>query len=470
MFQGNKEITLELHELSARETQEKEIYTVSELTRSIKFVLEDDFHDIWVEGEISNFRVPNSGHAYFTLKDEESQLRVVLFRLNRRLLKFEIGDGLHVIARGRISVYEPKGEYQLIADYIEPKGIGALQLAFDQLKMKLFKEGLFNEEHKKPIPQFPWRIAIVTSPTGAAIRDILRIIERRFSTMHIIIYPVKVQGDEASREIAMAIRKLNELSDSGFVGPIDVLIVGRGGGSLEDLWAFNEEVVARAIYDSRIPVISAVGHEIDYTISDFVADLRAPTPSAAAELVVRDRREIIQNILDMEKRLMNAVQNTIVLLKSDLKGLQERRVIKSPLDKINEFQQEIDDLHLRLRRSQFMVLKKMREETNHLSKGLSLLNPWARIKRIREILSELTRGLETAENHRIDILDKKLKGMAGRLNALSPLAVMERGYSICRRLPDMKIIKDISDLEKDGRIHVRLHKGELVCQVKERKQ
>ncbi|MEK6545370.1 MAG: exodeoxyribonuclease VII large subunit [Nitrospinota bacterium] len=410
---------MELSETSITELAEREIYTVSELTRAVKFILEENFHDIWVEGEISNFKVSNSGHAYFTLKDEESQLRVVLFRLNKRLLKFEPDDGLHVIVRGRISVYEARGEYQLIADYMEPKGIGALQLAFEQLKEKLFKEGLFDEAHKKPIPDFPNKIAIVTSPTGAAIRDILRIIGRRFPNIHIIIYPVMVQGEGAAEKIAMAITELNGLSD------IDVMIVGRGGGSIEDLWAFNEEVVARAIYNSHIPIISAVGHEIDYTISDFVADLRAPTPSAAAELVVRDRREVIQNITSLEKRLINAVQNKVYILKGNLTGLQERRVLKSPFDKIYELQQRVDEMELRIKKT---------------------------------------------INHRIEMLDKELSGITGRLDALSPLAVMKRGYSICRRLPDMKIIKDISEVEKGGEVNVKLHKGELVCHVAERKQ
>lgn len=450
--------------------QEREVYTVSELTRSIKFVLEEDFSDIWVEGEISNFRVPNSGHAYFTLKDKESQLKIVLFRLNKRLLKFEPEDGLHVIIRGRISVYEPRGEYQLIADYMEPKGIGALQLAFEQLKEKLFKEGLFDEAHKKPIPQFPQKIAIVTSPTGAAIRDMLRIIDRRFSTIHIVIYPVRVQGEGASIEIAQAIKELNILSHSELAEPIDVMIIGRGGGSIEDLWSFNEEVVARAIYDSKIPVISAVGHEIDYTISDFVADLRAPTPSAAAELVVKDKREVAQNIIGMEKRLINAVRNMLDILKSDLIGLQERRVLRAPLDRIYELQQRCDDLTLRIKRSPMTIYKKFSEKTSHLTKSLFILNPIVRIQRIKEILSEMNRGLEIAVKHRLEILDKKLKGTAGRLNALSPLAVLERGYSISRRLPDMKIIKDASDIEKGRQLNVKLHKGELVCRVEEQKK
>ena len=443
--------------------QEREVYTVSELTRAIKFVLEEDFPEVWVEGEISNFRVPNSGHAYFTLKDKDSQLKVVLFKLNKRLLKFEPEDGLSCIVRGRISVYEPRGEYQLIAEDMEPKGIGALQLAFEQLKEKLFKEGLFDEAHKIPIPQFPQKIAIVTSPTGAAIRDMLRIIDRRFSNVHIIIYPVKVQGEGASAEIARAVKELNALPD------IDVMIVGRGGGSIEDLWAFNEEIVARAIYDSKIPVISAVGHEIDYTIADFVADLRAPTPSAAAELVVRVRKEVVQNIIGLEKRLINSIQNMVDILKSDLTGLQERRVLKSPLDKIYELQQKIDDIGLRVRRSPLLIYEKFTEKTFHLSRSLFILNPIVRIERIKEMLTELNKGLETTIDHRMEIFDKRVKGILGKLDALSPLAVMERGYSICRRMPDMKIIKNSTEVEKGGQVNVRLHKGELICRVEEQK-
>jgi len=282
----------------------KKILTVSELTLNIKGHLEEGFRELWVEGEISNFRSPASGHYYFTLKDDKSQIRAVVFRFMGRSLKFEPKDGLSVICRGRITVYEPRGEYQLILDYMEPKGIGALQLAFEQLKEKLAKEGLFDPAHKKLLPLLPQKIGIVTSPTGAAIRDLLTVIGRRFSNVEILINPVKVQGEGAHQEIAKSIYELN-----GIPG-IDVIIITRGGGSLEDLWSFNEEIVARAIYRSSIPVISAVGHEIDFTIADFVADLRAPTPSAAGELVVRDKAELI-NLLET---LFNRMKNIILHL------------------------------------------------------------------------------------------------------------------------------------------------------------
>ena len=263
------------------------IYKVSELTSSIKLILEDSFPNIWVEGEISNLKSPSSGHIYFTLKDDRSELKSVFFKSDNEKIKFDIKDGMHVICSGRISLYEKQGVYQLYVTGLEPKGVGALQLAFEQLKEKLFKEGLFDESRKKPLPMLPDRIGIVTSPTGAAIGDMLKVLKRRFSNVEILINPVKVQGEGAKEEIAGAIRDFNDMNN------VDVIIVGRGGGSLEDLWAFNEEVVARAICDSKIPIISAVGHEMDWTISDLAADLRAATPSVAAELVIAKKSELI---------------------------------------------------------------------------------------------------------------------------------------------------------------------------------
>src|SRR3990170_6260873 len=272
------------------------ILTVTQLTIRVKDLLEGTFPDVWVVGEISNLSAPRSGHIYFTLKDEQSQIRAVLFRSSQRFLKFTLQHGLQVICRGRVGVYEPRGEYQLVLEYIEPKGVGALQQAFEELKARLAKEGLFDLDRKKPLPLLPRRIGIITSPTGAAIRDMLRVIRRRHPKMEILIYPVVVQGAAAAPEIVEAIRYFNQEKNA------DVLIVGRGGGSLEDLWAFNEESVARAVYGSAIPVISAVGHETDYTISDFVADLRAPTPSAAAEMVVKNKEDIQRHIVTLYKR------------------------------------------------------------------------------------------------------------------------------------------------------------------------
>jgi exodeoxyribonuclease VII large subunit len=293
----------------------KYIYKVSELTAGIKFILESSFPNIWVEGEVSNFSAPSSGHFYFTLKDEKSELKCAFFKNENEKIRFEIKDGTYVICFGRISIFEKRGQYQLIISNIEPKGIGALQLAFEQLKERLLKEGLFDESHKKPIPIVPDRIGIVTSSTGAVIRDMLHILEKRFSNVEIIINPVKVQGDGAKEEIAGAIEDFNRLNN------VDVIIVGRGGGSLEDLWAFNEEIVARAIYNSKIPIISAVGHEVDWTISDFVADLRAPTPSVAAERVIAKKSDIIETLERIEKKIK-----------------------AFPLDIVKEYEQCLDDI------------------------------------------------------------------------------------------------------------------------------
>ncbi|HWM78482.1 MAG TPA: exodeoxyribonuclease VII large subunit, partial [Methylomirabilota bacterium] len=280
---------------------ERRVYTVSELTAGIKGTLEGTFPAVWVEGEISNLRVPSSGHAYFTLKDEGAQLSAVLFRGRGRRVRFEPEDGMHVLAFGGLDVYAARGQYQLVVELMEPQGLGALQLAFEQLKRKLEAEGLFDEARKRPLPAFPRVIGIVTSPTGAAIRDMLNIIGRRFADLHILITPVRVQGDEAPGEIVQALLHLQEIAN------LDVIIVGRGGGSIEDLWAFNDERVARALAVCRVPVISAVGHETDFTIADFVADLRAPTPSGAAELVVREKLAVMETLADLYARLKQAM-------------------------------------------------------------------------------------------------------------------------------------------------------------------
>ena len=329
-------MTSMMQETNDRFSEYKTILTVSELTQKVKTRLETDFEEVWVEGEISNLRRPSSGHSYLTLKDEKSQIRAVIFRFMGRYLKFEPQDGMLVICRGKMSVYEPRGEYQLILDYMEPKGVGALQLAFEQLKEKLAREGLFATEHKKPLPYLPRKIGIVTSPTGAAVKDLLNVIGRRFPTMSILISPVKVQGEGSAQEIARAVDELN------LVQGIDVIIVARGGGSLEDLWSFNEECVARAIYRSSIPVVSAVGHEIDFTIADFVADLRAPTPSAAGELVVRDKGELVNFIESLSDRLRN---RTLQILETEKKHSQ--LVMKRFPDlrfRLSDLQLRVDDL------------------------------------------------------------------------------------------------------------------------------
>jgi exodeoxyribonuclease VII large subunit len=394
--------------------QDIHILSISELTQLIKFQLEQSFDYLWVEGEISNFRIPSSGHFYFTLKDEKSQIRAVMFRSQNRTLEFSPEDGLSVICRGRLNVYETRGEYQLILDYLEPKGLGALQLAFEQLKQRLAQEGLFDTDHKKPLPQLPRKIGIVTSPTGAAIRDILNIIERRFANVGILIYPVKVQGEGAAQEIATALQELNQMPE------IDVVILARGGGSIEDLWPFNEEVVARAIYHSEIPVISAVGHEVDFTIADFVADLRAPTPSAAAELVVRNKDDLIYNLNTVYVRLKNSIR------------------------KIYEFNQ-----------SRFAFLQKRIPDPRKMIPGLRLT------------IDEYGERIAFYVSNALKIKKEKIEGMMGRLDALSPLNVLKRGYSITRTVPDLKVVRNAKQLASGDKINVRLFKGELMCRVEE---
>ena len=434
------------------------ILTVSELTQEIKDILEDKFPDVWVEGEISNLRIPPSGHIYFTLKDDLSQIRAVLFKRQARTLRFVPEDGLHTICRGRVSLYEKRGDYQLILETIEPKGIGALQLAFLQLKERLEKEGLFDPAHKKPVPMIPQKIGIVTSPTGAVIQDMLHILGRRFENLHILLYPVRVQGEGALSEIAEAIKYFNQRTE------VDVIIVGRGGGSLEDLWAFNEELVARAIYHSKIPIVSAVGHETDYTIADFVADLRAPTPSAAAELIVRDKREM-KNILHyLGGRLENEM---LQILQGDRTHLSHLvRIFKEPGKKVQEHVLRVDDLVNRLRLLASWTLKRRGEKCLHLSENLLLRNPMERIKTLRIFIFEAKKHLGQNIKYSIEIQRRRVAGTSGKLDSLSPLSILQRGYSITRKFPSLQILRDASHVKEGDKVEVKLYQGALLCEVK----
>jgi len=390
------------------------IVTVTQLTYQLKNLLEGTFPDVWVEGEISNLTVPQSGHAYFTLKDAQSQIRGVLFKSFQRFLKFTLQHGIQVICRGRVSVYEPRGEYQLIVDYVEPKGVGALQLAYEQLKARLEQEGLFAREHKKPLPLIPQRIGIVTSPTGAAIRDILRVIKRRHPRLHILIYPVPVQGVEAAPAIVEAIHYFNGEQ------LVDVLIIGRGGGSLEDLWAFNEETVVRAIHASNVPIISAVGHETDYTIADFVADLRAPTPSAAAEMVVQSEERFHEFIASLESNLIKNMRHQINLTRASLR--EYSRLLTDPRRILEQYAQHVDDF------------------TNRLASGLR-----QHVRRDRALLTSLVAGL----------------------SHLNPLGILSRGYSVTRKMPEGTILKDAAQVMPGDMIKTRLHEGEVLSRVEQ---
>tara|TARA_B100000315_G_scaffold94826_1_gene87146 strand:+ start:102 stop:1499 length:1398 start_codon:yes stop_codon:yes gene_type:complete len=444
------------------ENPERQVYTVTEITHAIKFSLETEFPRVWIEGEISNLRIPSSGHMYLTIKDGDSQIKVVMFRSGKSQLKFEPKDGDQVIVKGKITVYEPRGEYQIVIDYMEPKGIGALQLAFQQLKEKLSKEGLFDEELKKSLPLLPQKIGIVTSPTGAAVRDILNIIERRFPNVHILIAPVKVQGEGAAQEIAAAVKDLNKIKG------VDAIIVGRGGGSIEDLWAFNEEVVARAIFKSEIPVISAVGHEIDFTISDFVADLRAPTPSAAAELLVRDKNILLENIVTLYKRLLGNIRGTLHDSKTQLKNLISRKVLQDPLTPIHEKQQRLDEVALRMERAIKNSLQTQKEKTRANKKHLFLLNPLNKIKQHKVLLSEVEKKINSQMNFTFNISRNTLNAAMKRLDSVSPLSVLNRGYAICRTYPEEKVLKDSRNVSIGERIKVQLSKGKLLCNIADR--
>jgi exodeoxyribonuclease VII large subunit len=433
------------------------IYTVTQLTGEIKTLLERSFEHVWVEGEISNLRLPGSGHLYFTLKDESAQVRAVLFRTQRRLLKFEPGDGLMVVGYGRLTIYEPRGEYQLVLDHMEPKGLGALQLAFEQLKERLAAEGLFEAARKRPLPSYPQKIGIVTSPTGAAIRDILQIINRRFAGVHVLLCPARVQGPGAAKEIAQAIDVLNRLPD------LEVIIVARGGGSLEDLWAFNEEAVARAIYRSRLPVISAVGHEVDFTIADFVADLRAPTPSAAAELVVRNKIELVQTVQSLLARLCQANRVSRDGKRERISSLIHR--LSDPRKKISDRRLRLDDLCSRLGGCVRQVLSRKTERMGLTVERLRFLHPGRRIAESSHHLSQLCGRLSLAGRAGLRFRRQNLDACAGRLQTLSPLGILERGYSIAQIIPSGEVIRRAAQLKIEERVRVRVHRGEFTARV-----
>jgi exodeoxyribonuclease VII large subunit len=416
------------------------VLSVSELTRRLQEVLEERFPAVWVEGEISNYRLYGSGHAYFTLKDAESQIRAVLFRNRGRRIKFEPADGLHVMAFGSIEVYPQRGEYQMVIELLEPKGLGALQLAFEQLKARLQAEGLFDQARKRELPRFPRKIGVVTSASGAAIRDILRVIGRRFGDLHIVIAPCRVQGDGAAEEIAQGLRDLNAL------GGVDVIIVGRGGGSLEDLWAFNEEVVARAIVASKVPVVSAVGHEVDYTIADFVADLRAPTPSAAAELVVREKQAVVDSLAQLRARL--------------------ERFAARPL---RDLERRVDELTARLRREMRNELGRAHHRVVLATRALRASDPVARLARDRHRLESLQSRMITLLHRRHDRAHAALRTAVGRLDSLSPLAVLGRGYSLTRT-PAGDIVHSPAQVSVGDAIRVLLQRGSLDARVTETRE
>jgi exodeoxyribonuclease VII large subunit len=437
----------------------RKVYTVYEITTEIKRSVEA-FGSVWIQGEISNFKHHSSGHMYFSLKDDRAQLKAAFFRNNNLYVKFRPEDGLEVVVRGRLSVYEPRGDYQIIVEYMEPVGLGSLQLAFDQLKERLRKEGLFDEARKKRLPLLPGKIGIVTSPTGAALRDMLRILERRNASLRVLVYPAKVQGLGAAEEIVAGVRYFNTRDD------IDVIIIGRGGGSIEDLWAFNEEAVARAVYDSRIPLISAVGHEIDFTISDFVADLRAPTPSAAAEMVSGAREDLRATVLSLLQRAVQAVRLDFERRRSRLERLAGSRAFNVAPNKIREFQQRFDEAALRLGESMRRFISAQRHRGQMMHTRLAKIDLRRLVGMSGQVLAGHQRQLLASVELRLQKERSRLELATGRLHALSPLEILARGYAICRNA-EGRIMKDAALATAGDRVSVKLARGELNCQVNE---
>jgi exodeoxyribonuclease VII large subunit len=443
---------------------ERVVCTVGELAMRIKAHLEDQFPAVWVEGEISNLRTPSSGHAYFTLKDDTAQLRCVLFRGRGRRVAFQPEDGMQVLAFGGLDVYLARGEYQLVVELLEPKGVGALQLAFEQLKRRLEAEGLFDAARKRPLPPFPRTIGIVTSPTGAAIRDMLHVIDRRFADLRILITPVRVQGEEAPGEIVAALRDLQAVED------LDVIIVGRGGGSIEDLWAFNDERVARAIAGCRVPVISGVGHETDFTIADFVADLRAPTPSAAAEVVVQEKLQVARALVSLYEALKQAMASRLERDRVRVEVLGKRRVLTDAARALRDLYRRVDELTSRLTRA---MRGSERQVTHRLSlarNALRSLNPVARIANGAVLLAQLRGRLASAAVHSVKVSQHRFDAAVGRLDSLSPLAVLGRGYSLTRLLPSGVIVRDAAQTRPGDAIEILLHQGAVEARVERLKE
>jgi exodeoxyribonuclease VII large subunit len=435
-----------------------EIWSVSQLTRRVKSLLETEVSYIWVSGEISNYRVSPAGHAYFTLKDADSQIDAVMFRGKLMNLRFGPESGLEVIVYGLITVYEKRGSYQIICDEMQPKGMGALQLAFEKLRKRLQGEGLFDEARKKPLPLLPKRIGVVTSPTGAAIRDILNVIRRRFANVHVILWPARVQGDEAAPEIAEGVTVLDEWG-------VDVMIVGRGGGSLEDLWPFNEEVVVRAISAAQTPIISAVGHEIDFTLSDFAADVRAPTPSAAAELVVQEREGLVRRVTQFRQRLINAVRGQVERVRHRVEIAQSSYVFQRPGDIVAQRRQRVDDLRLRLEASSLEQAKELRARLERCMRALTLLSPDNQVRRASERLESLRQRLSQAGVTNVERLRGELRTLAAQLNALSPVAILSRGYSLAWKLPERTLVRDSSELAPGDSISLLFGKGGATASI-----
>jgi exodeoxyribonuclease VII large subunit len=441
---------------------ERRVWTVQALVAAVRGLVEHQYSDCWVEGEISNLRSPDSGHLYFTLKEENAQIRVVMFRSSARLLRFRPENGLHVIVRGRITVYEDRGELQISAEFMEPQGAGALLLAFEQLKARLQAEGLFEASRKKPIPALPRCIGIITSPQGAALRDILNILARRHRSANVLIYPAQVQGDAAAGEVIAGLRYLQERARKA--DTVEVIIIARGGGSAEDLAAFNHEGLARAVAAAKIPVISAIGHETDFTIADFVADLRAPTPSAAAELVIRSRQEIEAQAEDLHRRLERAVRYRLLMARQELTELAQHGAFRNMMDAIHRAQQKLDERSFRLEKAQSQILERWRRRLETASAAVRHYDARQRLAGIRRQLEAQVASLAAATRARLLANRAALERQTASLEALSPLAILNRGYALVFDVQG-ELVRNASHLALGDELSARLARGRVRARV-----
>ncbi|MFZ1916326.1 MAG: exodeoxyribonuclease VII large subunit [Terriglobales bacterium] len=441
---------------------DRRVWTVRELVAAVRGLVERQFSDCWVEGEISNLRSPDSGHLYFTLKEESAQIRVVMFRSAARLLRFRPENGLRVTVRGRITVYEERGELQISAEFIEPQGAGALQLAFEQLKARLQAEGLFEAARKKPIPSLPHRIGVITSPQGAALQDILNILARRHHSANVLIYPAQVQGDAAAGEVMAGLRYFCERPEKA--DGVEVIIIARGGGSVEDLAAFNHEDLARAVAAAKIPVISAIGHETDFTIVDFVADLRAPTPSAAAELVIRSRQEIEAQAEEMHRRLERAVRYRLLMARQELSELAQHGAFRSMMDGIHRGQQKLDERRFRLEKAERQLLEQCKRRLEAASGAVRHYDARRQLAGIRQQLESQIASLAAAMRAQLLAGRAALDRRTASLEALSPVAILNRGYALVFDA-EGQLIKDAERLAVGDEVSARLARGKVRARV-----
>ena len=438
---------------------DRRIWTVRDLVAAVRTHVEREYTDTWVEGEISNFRAPASGHLYFTLKDADAQLGVVVFRSSARLLRFRPDNGMQVVVRGRVTVYEERGELQISAEYIEPKGAGALQIAFEQLKAKLQAEGLFDQARKKPIPPMPGSIGIVTSPQAAALRDILNILRRRHRSASVLIFPAQVQGESAALEVSAGVLYFNKARN------VEVIIIARGGGSAEDLAAFNHEGLARTVASSVLPVISAIGHETDFTIIDFVADLRAPTPSAAAELVIRTRQEVEEQAEGLHQRLLRAIRYRFLMKRQALTELSRHGAFGRMVDLINQRQQKLDDLLYRLERAERQIFERNRRRWELAAAAVRHYDVRRMLAGIRQELDARVAAMAAGARNLLLQRRSRWERLAARLEGLSPVAILERGYALVFDSSG-KLVKDAAQVKPGEEISARLAKGEITAAVK----